>query len=159
MKRWDFDLKIDDIERDNDMPGYIYLDYDNLNCKRMANSLLEAGKIDDVDEVGEYFNECAELVSDDSSACETWQGRFDVHIDMTYELKVGVEVYHAHYEDDWDNVPDSWPDWAKQLAEENEKLGEYYRDLDKDKETQEKFDFALRNFSDLSKVNWKLAMK
>lgn len=159
MKRWDFDLKIDDIERDNDMPGYIFLDYDNPNCKRMANSLLETGKIDDVDEVGECFNECAELVSDNSSACETWQGNYDVHIDMTYELEVGVEVYHAHYEDDWNDVPDGWPDWAKQLSEENEKLGEYYRDLHKDKKTQEKFDFALRDSSDLSKVNWKLAMK
>lgn len=46
MKRWDFDIKIDDIERDNDMPGYIFLDYNNANCKRMANSLLEAGKIE-----------------------------------------------------------------------------------------------------------------
>lgn len=52
-----------------------------------------------------------------------------------------------------------WPDWAKQLAKDNEKLGEYYRDLHKDEATQEKFDFALRNSSDLSKVNWKLAMK
>lgn len=82
-----------------------------------------------------------------------------MHIDMTYELKVGVEVYHAHYEDDWDDVPAGWPDWAEQLAEENEKLGEFYRDLKKDKATQEKFDFALRYSDDLSKVNWKLAMK
>ena len=159
MKRWDFDIKIDDIENDNDMPGYIYLDYGNPNCKRMANSLLEAGKIDDVDEAGEYFNECAELVSDDSSACEPYRGLFDVHIDMTYELKVGVEVYHAHYEDDWKNVLDNPDHWAKQLSEENEKLGEYYRDLNKGEATQEKFDFALRYSDDLSKVNWKLAMK
>lgn len=155
----DFDLKIADIESDNDMPGYIYLDYDNANCKRMANSLLETGKIDDVDEVGDYFNDHAELVSDNCSACEPYRGLFDVHIDMTYELKVGVEVYHAHYEDDWDNVLDNPDHWAKQLAEENEKLGEFYRDLKKDKATQEKFDFALRYSDDLSKVNWKLAMK
>lgn len=159
MKRWDFDLKNDDIERDNKMPGYIFLDHDNHNCKRMANSLLEAGKIDDVDEVGEYFNDYAELVSDNCSACEPYRGLFNVHIDMTYELKVGVEVYHAHYEDDWRNVLDNPDHWAKQLSEENEKLGEYYRDLNKDKATQEKFDYALRNSSDLSKVNWKLAMK
>ena len=159
MKRLNFDLKIDDIERDNDMPGYIYLDLDNLNYKQMANSLLEAGKIDGVDEAGEFFNVCAELVSDNSSACEPRPGYCDVHIDMTYELQVGMEVYHAHYEDDWNDVPDGWPDWAKQLAEENEKLGEYYRDLHKDKETQEKFDFALRYSDDLNKVNWKLAMK
>lgn len=152
-------LKIDDIESDNDMPGYIYLDYDNANCKRMANSLLETGKIDDVDEVGDYFNDHAELVSDNCSACEPYRGLFDVHIDMTYELKVGMEVYHAHYEDDWDDVLAGWPHWAEQLAEENEKLGEFYRDLKKDKATQEKFDFALRYSDDLSKVNWKLVMK
>lgn len=106
-----------------------------------------------------YFNDYAELVSDNCSACQSRRGDFDVHIDMTYELKVGVEVYHAHYEDDWDDVPAGWPDWAEQLAEENEKLGEFYRDLKKDKATQEKFDFALRYSDDLSKVNWKLAMK
>lgn len=154
-----FNLEIDYIESDNNMPGYIYLDYDNANCKRMANRLLETGRIDDVDEVGDYFNDYAELVSDNSSACQPRRGGFDVHIDMTYELKVGVEVYHAHYEDDWDDVPEGWPDWAEQLAEENEKLGEFYRDLKKDKATQEKFDFALRYSDDLSKVNWKLAMK
>lgn len=64
-----FNLKIDDIESDNNMPGYIYLDYDNANCKRMANSLLETGRIDNVDEVGDYFNDYAELVSDNCSAC------------------------------------------------------------------------------------------
>lgn len=154
-----FNLEIDDIESDNNMPGYIYLDYDNANCKRMANSLLETGRIDDVDEVGDYFNDYAELVSDNCSACQSRRGDFDAHIDMTYELKVGVEVYHAHYEDDWDDVPAGWPDWAEQLAEENEKLGEFYRDLKKDKATQEKFNFALRYSDDLSKVNWKLAMK
>lgn len=154
-----FNLEIDDIESDNNMPGYIYLDYDNANCKRMANSLLDAGKIDDVDEVGDYFNDYAELVSDNCSACQLRRGGFDVHIDMTYELKVGVEVYHAHYEDDWDDIPAGWPHWAEQLAEENEKLGEFYRDLKKDKATQEKFNFALRYSDDLSKVNWKLAMK
>ncbi|MGZ1343178.1 DNA cytosine methyltransferase [Lactobacillus delbrueckii subsp. bulgaricus] len=33
------------------------------------------------------------------------------------------------------------------------------RALNKDKATQEKFDFALRYSDDLSKVNWKLVMK
>lgn len=51
------------------------------NVVFVFNFVENGYEFNDVDEAGECFNVCAELVSDNSSACEPRPGYCDVHIE------------------------------------------------------------------------------